>query len=312
MRKAIHPSVLAGAAIFLLSSFFLVGCNGKNKMREQIEGLENAAKGAPSDTSIRAVLQMYNAYEKLHPSDREWNAVYQYRAAIWYVRVGNYGHAGDILEHARAAYDGTQCTPNILFLSGILYDEFLANPAKGAEFFRAFEQRFPDHWSIHEVGFYLRPEKEKLLVRLNETRLLYEEKLREKKERRRLGNFLVAKSMLFANKFRDDERAPEYLNFAGNTARDLGRLDQAIQLWQTVADSFPSSPAAPEALMAAGFTCENQLRDLPKAKGFYEALLLKYPSHDMADDARFSLKNLGKSPDAIVDLFEQKRTNRPK
>jgi TolA-binding protein len=293
-----------------MGSLFLTSCDGGTKMREQVEGLESAARGAPSDTSLRAVLQMYNAYEKLHPSDREWNAVYQYRAAVWYIRVGNYGHAADILEHARAAYDGTANTPNILFLSGILYDEYLANPAKAAEFFRQFEQRFPDHRYIHEVGFYLRPEKDKLLVRLNESRLLYEQKLREKKERRRLGNYLIAKSQVFANKFRDDERAPEYLNYAGNAARDLGNLEMALKLWKTVSDSFPQSPAAPEALMAAGFTCENQLRNLERAKTFYETLLQNYPQHDLADDAQFSLKNLGKSPDAIIDLFEQKQTNR--
>lgn len=313
MPSISHFTTWFGAALLVLGTAGMTGCNGgQAQMREQIASFENAAQGAPSDTSIRAVLQMYNAYESQNARDKEWNAVYQYRAAVWYLRVGNYGHASEILEHALAQYDGAENTPNLIFLSGIVYDEYLNNAKKAQELFKQFEQRYPNHRYIHEVGFYLRPEKDKLLVRLNDSRTMYEKKLRERKERRQLGNFLVAKSQVFAQKFRDDERAPEYLNYAGNTARDLGHFDLALKIWQEVADSFPKAPSAPEALMAAGFTCENQTRNLDRAKKFYETMLEKYPEHELADDARFSLKNLGKSPDVIIDLFEQKQKKQPK
>jgi len=48
-----------------------------------------------------------------------------------------------------------------------------------------------------------------------------------------------------------------------------------------------------------------------KAKELYELFLEKYPEHDFADDAQFSLQYLGKSPEELMMEFEAQNADIP-
>ncbi len=54
------------------------------------------------------------------------------------------------------------------------------------------------------------------------------------------------------------------------------------------------------------FAYENYLKDTEKAKQAYEAFLKKYPENQLARDAKFSLDNLGKSPEEVMDMILKK------
>jgi outer membrane protein assembly factor BamD (BamD/ComL family) len=48
------------------------------------------------------------------------------------------------------------------------------------------------------------------------------------------------------------------------------------------------------------YTYENNLHDLVRAKTLYEEFLQKFPNGELAQDAKLSLDNLGKSPEELI------------
>ena len=52
------------------------------------------------------------------------------------------------------------------------------------------------------------------------------------------------------------------------------------------------------------FVLENQINDYDQAKNTYEVFIEEYPDHPMRDDAEYSIKNMGKSPEELIKEFE--------
>lgn len=53
------------------------------------------------------------------------------------------------------------------------------------------------------------------------------------------------------------------------------------------------------------FVLENQAQKYDQAKEVYEEFILLYPGHVMADDARYSIENMGKTPEELIEEFER-------
>ena len=109
-----------------------------------------------------------------------------------------------------------------------------------------------------------------------------------------------------ANAQPENENAPGYLFKAAELAMNLGKNQQAMDLYNKVIYSYPDFEKAPECLFLLAFIYENTLQNYGKAKELYEMFLEKYPEHDFADDAQFSLQYLGKSPEELMREFEEK------
>lgn len=106
----------------------------------------------------------------------------------------------------------------------------------------------------------------------------------------------------FANKYPDDEMAPEFLFKAGQRCNVSGDHAKAIDLFQQVMDKYPKHKIAEEALFLQGYVYENSLNDFENAKKKYTEFIDRYPQSELKEDALFSIKNLGKSPE---QLFEE-------
>ena len=103
----------------------------------------------------------------------------------------------------------------------------------------------------------------------------------------------------------EDELSPNFLFKAGDMAMGLGRPHRAIDLFQKIISDYPDHDKVSFAMFLTAFIYEDQLKDLDKAKVTYEAFIEAYPDHDMTDAAKFSLKNLGKSPEDLIREFEE-------
>ena len=103
----------------------------------------------------------------------------------------------------------------------------------------------------------------------------------------------------------DDSLAPEYLYSAAELANGLLQRTRAIELFAKNNQQYPLSKKAPVCLFFQGFIYETQLNDLPKAKELYSEFLQKFPDHQLTKDVKFSLDNLGKSPEELIKQFEQ-------
>ncbi|MEZ4885036.1 MAG: UPF0158 family protein [Chitinophagales bacterium] len=110
----------------------------------------------------------------------------------------------------------------------------------------------------------------------------------------------------FAKTRADDAKTPEYLFKAAEIERSLKNYKKAIENYQTIQTKYPDYEKTPHSMFLLGFIYENDLKDDAKAKALYEQFLEKYPEHELADDVKFSLDNLGISPEEIIKRFEEK------
>lgn len=116
---------------------------------------------------------------------------------------------------------------------------------------------------------------------------------------------LISVYISFADSYPQDSLAPGYLFRAADVAMTTNRSNQAITLYQRIREEYPDYRKVPEALFLEGYVYENYLGRLDKAKAIYEEFLEKYPDNDFADDAEISLKYLGKSPEELIEIFQQ-------
>jgi TolA-binding protein len=110
----------------------------------------------------------------------------------------------------------------------------------------------------------------------------------------------------FANKYPDDELAPEFIFKAGQRCNVTGEHQKAIDLFQQVIDKYPKHKIAEEALFLQAYVYENSIQDNDKAKVAYTKFIEFYPNSELAEDAKLSIENLGKTPEQIFEEFEKK------
>jgi len=109
----------------------------------------------------------------------------------------------------------------------------------------------------------------------------------------------------FSSKYPGDSLSPEYLYKAAGLASGFNRGTQAIDLYESIIQTYPRYAKLPECYFMEAFTYENTLGNIGKANEFYNKFLDKYPDHELADDARAAIKFRGKSPEEIVREFEK-------
>lgn len=116
----------------------------------------------------------------------------------------------------------------------------------------------------------------------------------------------------FADKYPDDERAPEFLFKAGQSmgaiasqTKDMKMHEDAIAIFKRIQDNYPKHHFAEEALFLSGFVYENHLGNIEKAKATYKEFIEKYPKSELAEDAQFAIDNLGVSPEDIIKRAQQ-------
>jgi TolA-binding protein len=79
---------------------------------------------------------------------------------------------------------------------------------------------------------------------------------------------------------------------------------KAASTYESIAERYPKSEYAHKGLFAAGFMFANEMNNFAKAKTLYEKYLSMFPDSSMAKDAKFELKNLGKSPEEILQALQ--------
>ncbi len=84
-----------------------------------------------------------------------------------------------------------------------------------------------------------------------------------------------------------------------------------IKTLQGVVAQYPSSDVTPKALMTLGFLYANQpdVKNLDLAKKYYEQVVSRYPSNELATSANIELENLGQSPENAFQHAQE--SNKP-
>ena len=116
---------------------------------------------------------------------------------------------------------------------------------------------------------------------------------------------LVNNYAKFASENSEDEMSAKYLFKAGDLCMAMHKPQLAIQYFDDIIKNYNDFDKTPYCLFLKGFIYEDQLNDLKKAKESYQLFIKQYPNHEMTDAAKFSIKNLGKSPEQLIREFEK-------
>jgi tetratricopeptide (TPR) repeat protein len=98
----------------------------------------------------------------------------------------------------------------------------------------------------------------------------------------------------------EDEKSPEFLFSAAQTAKLLQTYDKCLGLFDWIVEKYPNHSKAESAAFMKGFLFDNDLKDTALARKYYQEFLGKYPKSQFADDAEILLRNLGKSEEEIL------------
>ena len=121
-----------------------------------------------------------------------------------------------------------------------------------------------------------------------------------------LANNVLTLYLDFAKTYPDDPKSPEYYFKTGELANSIKNPKLAITLFETVRKKYPSHDKAPYALFLQGFIYENELKDFSKAKEVYSQVIQEYPNHEVAEQSKLLLPNVGKSDEELIKEFEEK------
>lgn len=120
------------------------------------------------------------------------------------------------------------------------------------------------------------------------------------------ANLLIDGYILFGDSYPEAAESANLLFKAAEVSLGMNQATRSLALYEKVYTNYPEFEKRPFALFLQAFIYENNLGRLDDAKATYEKFLVEYPEHAMADDATYSLANLGKSPDELIKEFEAK------
>lgn len=122
-------------------------------------------------------------------------------------------------------------------------------------------------------------------------------------------DFSKAKDMIalyadFVKKYPDDIKAEDYLFKAGEVSMGVMQSNVAIKYFEQYYEKYPKGEKAPYSLFMQAFIYETQVKNIEKAKWYYEKFIHDFPTHKLAQDAKYSIANLGKSEEELIRGFE--------
>lgn len=154
-------------------------------------------------------------------------------------------------------------------------------------------------------------EEEVDISKLNMENLLKEIEKREQtleKEGNGLNNrrgiLLMRAYAEYGFRFGSYEQAPEFLYKAGEMAMAYELPVEAIRYLDQLYNEYKDFEKRPYALFLKAFIVENQTRNYEEAERLYRKFIEEFPNHDMVDDAEYSIKNMGKTPEELIREFE--------
>lgn len=109
----------------------------------------------------------------------------------------------------------------------------------------------------------------------------------------------------FANEYPEDSLAPIFLHKASELAINLNMPQEAVSTIDTLIKRFPDYTYLPDAWFFKGFIQETYLNNQAEALKTYQSFVQKFPNHEMIPQVQFSIDNLGKSADELMDEFMQ-------
>jgi len=109
----------------------------------------------------------------------------------------------------------------------------------------------------------------------------------------------------FRNKYKADERTPEYFLKAGNLAKSLNDWEKAAEVYKNFFNDFKNHPKREESLYLLGGIYDFWLLKKDYAKQTYEHYLKIYPKGEFADEVISSLRLIDVPLEERIKIFQE-------
>jgi tetratricopeptide (TPR) repeat protein len=113
----------------------------------------------------------------------------------------------------------------------------------------------------------------------------------------------------YTNQFHDDSKTCDYRVKAAELAQNLGKYQQAIELYKNVSEGCPTHDLAPQCAFMIAVVYHDYINDRETAKKYYEEFINRHPDHYMVPDAQSRIDMLYMTDEEIVRMFEEKIKN---
>jgi|GEM_PF-1205818 len=111
---------------------------------------------------------------------------------------------------------------------------------------------------------------------------------------------LATRMALFADSFPEHPKAGNMLFRSADLCQGLNQGSLSIKRFERFRRNFPKDSLVADALFMEGHVAETILTDTALAKRKYNEFIGLYPSHPFAPGAKFSLDNMGKTEEEMI------------
>jgi len=109
----------------------------------------------------------------------------------------------------------------------------------------------------------------------------------------------------FADSLPSDSLTPEYLFKAADISMYVSDGMTTIRLLDRIMNNYSMHEKASVSLFLKAFIFDTKLNDTASAHVYYNQYIENYPDKEFNEDARNAIRNLGKTPEQLIDEFEK-------
>lgn len=109
----------------------------------------------------------------------------------------------------------------------------------------------------------------------------------------------------FSEKFAEDTLAPEYLFRASSIAENINQPNNSVNYLTRIEDKYPDYKNYAICIFKKAYLYDTRLRNVEKAREYYQLFIDKYPNHELASVAESSLMFLGMSDEELLETMRQ-------
>lgn len=318
--------------VFLFSLLILASCTGKYALKNEIKQLEAqlSKDNNSSDSILEPLLRSYANYIHKYPNDKQ-TPLYLYKVGSIYIRMQNWNEAAKHFEFVIDTYKDSDIYPESILLAAYAQETTRANKEeRAAELYKMYLDKFPNGSGLETAKFYFQPEDIKMRSRIAE----YQNQLYNDNGNinRQTAHLLISQYLSFVRKYKQNDFSPNYCFEGGKLASAIGESGDALEFWLTILDDYPNYRLYPETMLLLAVEFETKMpfysavvmqKDTKKAKSpekidrfdlnktnwnkesekLYKKFLELYPKHELADQVKASMSQLGKSPNEVVMGF---------
>ncbi|MGH1338120.1 MAG: tetratricopeptide repeat protein [Aureispira sp.] len=313
----------------LLTFLLLTACNTeRNQQREAIKGMEQAVERNDDDTFLRPLIANYLQYAKDFKED-ELAPIYLYRCAVIYYRARNSGEARIHLETILREYPETAILEDTYLFLAMLEAHPTGHPKRAEELYEIYLEKYPNGKGKTDADFFFLPEEKKLQHNIDKILKDIDALPRGIEPSETQFMQLIYSYAKLIEITPEDPFAPLYCLKGARLAIRLEEHLIATQFLEEIYHNYPDFDQYPNALLLLAVEYDTNLTlfirkgklgtstltehintqnlveidPIARGKALYEEILKRFPETDVAESARYGLKNLGKKTDEVVDEF---------